>query len=150
MKDRYDLPCNIAQALNIIGDRWTLLVIHEVLIGHSTFNQIKKSLVGISSKLLSDRLKYLEEQGLISSTLYSEHPPRYRYTITESGRDLEGVFHALVLWGRRHLQKCYKKMVHLSCDHEVELAYFCPHCKQTVEDVAVVELDTAVQETASS
>ncbi|MEJ8545205.1 winged helix-turn-helix transcriptional regulator [Brevibacillus borstelensis] len=149
MKDRYDLPCNIAQSLNIIGDRWTLLIIHEVLIGHTTFNEIKKSLSGISSKLLSERLKYLEEQGLIESTLYSEHPPRYRYTITESGRDLEGVFHALVLWGRRHLQKCYKKLVHRSCQHEVKLAYYCPHCDANTEDVAVVELEASAEKVSS-
>jgi DNA-binding HxlR family transcriptional regulator len=146
MKDRYDLPCNIAQSLNIIGDRWTLLIIHEVLVGNTTFNQIKKSLAGLSSKLLSERLKYLEEQGLLVSTLYSEHPPRYRYTLTQSGRELEGVFQALVIWGRRNLQKCYKKMIHLDCQHEVELATYCPHCKTNVENVAVVELETEAEE----
>ncbi|WP_020619523.1 winged helix-turn-helix transcriptional regulator [Paenibacillus daejeonensis] len=142
MKDRYDLPCNIAQSLNIIGDRWTLLIIHEVLIGRTTFNEIKKALEGLSSKLLSERLKYLEAQGLLTATLYSEHPPRYRYQLTESGRDLEDVFHALVLWGRRNLQKCYKKLVHRSCGHEVNIAYHCDHCQRDVEDLAVIELAT--------
>ncbi|TNJ67697.1 helix-turn-helix transcriptional regulator [Paenibacillus hemerocallicola] len=140
MKDRYDLPCNIAQTLNIIGDRWTLLIIHEVLIGHTTFNEIKKSLEGISSRLLSERLKYLEEAGLIESRLYSEHPPRYSYTATESGKALENVFHSLVLWGREHLQKCYKKLIHASCGHEVQIAYYCPHCEQNVTDLKVTEL----------
>ncbi|GBF76297.1 transcriptional regulator [Paenibacillus sp. 598K] len=140
MKARYDLPCNIAQSLNIIGDRWTLLIIHEVLVGRTTFNEIKKALPGLSSKLLSERLKYLEAQGLLASVLYSEHPPRYHYQLTDSGRDLEDVFHALVLWGRRNLQKCYKKLVHRSCGHEVTIAYHCEHCQRQVEDVAVTEL----------
>jgi DNA-binding HxlR family transcriptional regulator len=139
-KERYDLPCNIAQTLNIIGDRWTLLIIHEILIGRTTFNEIKKGLEGISSKLLSDRMKYLEECGLITSTLYSDHPPRYRYRLTESGQALEGVFNALIYWGRHHLVKCYKKIIHSSCGHEIEPAYYCPHCRENIQDLAVVEV----------
>ncbi|WP_248923899.1 winged helix-turn-helix transcriptional regulator [Paenibacillus hamazuiensis] len=140
MKERYDLPCNIAQTLNIIGDRWTLLVIHEILVGRSTFNEIKKALSGISSKMLSDRLKYLEDGGLVVSTLYSDHPPRYQYKLTDSGKDLEGVFNALLLWGRQHLEKCYKKLIHRKCGHEIELTYYCPHCRENVDDVSAVEI----------
>lgn len=134
-KDRYDLPCNIAQTLNLIGDRWTMLIIHEILVGQTTFNEIKKALKGLSSKLLSDRLKHLEESGLIVSDLYSEHPPRYRYTLTDSGQELESVFHAMIHWGSRNLDKCYKKLTHASCGHEVDLAYYCPHCEKNVQDL---------------
>lgn len=141
MKKTYELPCNIAQSLNIIGDRWTLLIIHDILVGRTNFNELKKSLVGISSNLLSERLKYLEENGLIVSTLYSEHPPRYRYTLTESGRDLEDVFNALIIWGKQHLKKCYKKVEHTTCQHEVKIAYYCPHCEKNVEDLKVVAVD---------
>lgn len=137
MKETYKLPCNIAQSLNIIGDRWTLLIVHEILIGHTTFNEIKKALNGISSNLLSERLKYLEQTELIATTLYSAHPPRYEYTLTESGKDLEQVFHSLIIWGRQHLKKCYKKLLHTTCQHEVEMTYFCPHCNETVEDITV-------------
>jgi len=145
MKERYDLPCNIAQTLNIIGDRWTLLILHEILTGQTTFNQIKKSLSGISSKLLSDRLKYLEENELITSVLYSEHPPRYRYGLTPSGRDLEPVFNSILMWGTRHLKKCYKKLVHASCGHEVRPAYYCEHCGGNVDDLHVVVLESELQ-----
>lgn len=141
MKDRYNLPCNIAQTLNIIGDRWTLLIVHEILIGNNTFNEIKKSLTGISSNLLSDRLKYLEEIELITSSLYSEHPPRYSYTLTEGGKSLEDVFNVLLIWGKNNLKKCYKKMVHSSCQHEVEVAYYCPHCQRNVDDLKVLAID---------
>lgn len=140
-ESRYDLPCNIAQTLNIIGDRWTLLVLHEIFVGRTTFNEIKKELGSISSNILSDRLKHLEQTGLVTSSLYSEHPPRYQYELTESGRELEVVFNAMVLWGRNNLEKCYKKMVHSECKHEVEIAYYCPHCQKNVDELEIVELE---------
>jgi len=140
MKATYSLPCNIAQSLNIIGDRWTLLIAHEIFVGRTTFNEIKKALDGISSNLLSERLKYLEETGLITSTLYSDHPPRYEYTLTQSGRDLEHVFNALIQWGRLHLPKCYKKLTHATCGHEVQTAYYCPHCQELTTDLKVAEV----------
>ena len=141
MKERYDLSCNIAQSLNIIGDRWTLLILHELLVGRETFSEIKHHLKGISSKLLSDRLKYLEEAGLLESTLYSAHPPRYRYRLTDSGRDLENVFHALLLWGRQQLKKCYKKLVHPKCGNEVRIVCYCDHCQEIAEHTAAVEVE---------
>ncbi|MFB4168194.1 winged helix-turn-helix transcriptional regulator [Virgibacillus sp. JSM 102003] len=137
----YNLPCNIAQTLNIIGDRWTLLIIHEILIGNTTFSDIKRALDGISSNLLSDRLKYLESSELISSTLYSEHPPRYSYTLTKSGEDLEDVFNAMILWGKNNLEKCYKKLIHQKCNHEVDITYYCSHCNENVDDIVAVEAD---------
>jgi DNA-binding HxlR family transcriptional regulator len=150
MKEKkYNIPCNIAETLNIIGDRWTMLVLHEILIGNTTFNEIKKALNGISSNLLSDRLKHLEQSGLIVTTLYSEHPPRYKYTLTDSGRALEGVFHSLILWGRDHLDKCYKNILHKTCGHEVQLAYYCPHCEKHVDDLDIVPVDDKQQELSS-
>ncbi|TFE00524.1 winged helix-turn-helix transcriptional regulator [Jeotgalibacillus salarius] len=141
MKATYDLPCNIAQTLNIIGDRWTLLIVHEILTGRKTFSEMKKGLNGISSNLLSDRLKYLESSGLISASLYSDHPPRYEYNLTESGQDLEDVFNAIILWGRANLDKCYKKLIHEKCRTEVNIAYYCPHCDENVDELSVVEVD---------
>lgn len=110
-RTRYDIPCNIAQSLNIIGDRWTLLIVHEIFCGRTLFNEIKKALNGISSNLLSERLKYLEQEGLVKTELYSEHPPRYCYQLTESGKELEHVFNAIIIWGSNNLKKCYKKIV---------------------------------------
>ncbi len=140
-ESRYNLPCNIAQTLNIIGDRWTLLVLHEILAGRTTFSEIKKGLNGISSNILSDRLKHLENAGLVVSSLYSEHPPRYEYSLTESGKELEDVFNAMIIWGRNNLEKCYKKIIHTECNHEVELTYYCPHCDKNVTELDVVALE---------
>ena len=145
MKTRYDIPCNIAQSLNIIGDRWSLLIVHEILNGHTLFSEIKKALPGISSNLLSDRLKYLEGEGLISAELYSEHPPRYRYTITASGEELEHVFNALIIWGSKHLQKCYKQLVDPETGDDLEIAYYNKKTGKLVEQVKVVSVDEEFQ-----
>ncbi len=132
MKNTYTIPCNIAQTLNLIGDRWTILILHRLLNGESTFKQLQDSLDGIPSNLLSNRLKSLENDGLACSELYQDHPPRYRYTLTESGSDLNDVFNALFLWGDKHLTTCYKRLVHQKCGCGVELRYYCTTCGRTL------------------
>jgi len=144
-KNIYNLDCNIAQTLNIVGDRWSLMIIHEILVGKKTFNEIKQGLATISANVLSERLRQLEEDGLIVSNLYSAHPPRYEYELTESGRDMEMIFHAFILWGEKHLDKCYKSLKHTACGHEVELRHYCPHCESNVDDITVVPVEDAKQ-----
>ncbi|WP_428911441.1 winged helix-turn-helix transcriptional regulator [Niallia sp. Krafla_26] len=145
MKTTYNIPCNIAQSLNIIGDRWTLLIVHEILNGNYLFNEIKKALPGISSNLLSDRLRYLEEEGVITTELYSEHPPRYRYTLTKSGQELEHVFNTLIIWGSNHLQKCYKKLIDRETGDEVEIAYINTNTGKIVDQIEVVSVNEELQ-----
>lgn len=137
MKTRYDLQCNIAQTLNIIGDRWTLLILHELLIGETQFNDIKLKLPGLSANLLSTRLKDLEEAGLIISELYSVHPPRYAYKLTESGKALDNVFNAMIIWGADHLQTCYKEIVDPSTGERVEIGYFSTKTGKRVEHIEI-------------
>lgn len=132
MKNLYNLPCNIAQTLNIIGDKWTLLIIRQIMNGHDTYKEIQEKLEGIPTNLLSDRLKCLEADELITSELYQNHPPRYRYLLTDSGKDLVDVFNSIILWGEKNLKKCYKTLTHSECGHKVELQYYCPHCDKTV------------------
>ncbi|MFA5524905.1 MAG: helix-turn-helix domain-containing protein [Tissierellales bacterium] len=132
MKNQYNLPCNIAQTLNIIGDKWTLLILRQLSKGHDTYNSILENLEGIPSNLLSSRLKSLEEDGLIFPVLYQSHPPRYRYILTDGGKDLDDIFYSMILWGKKHLDKCYKELTHNSCNHNIELKYYCPHCGKTV------------------
>lgn len=137
MKNHYDLPCNMAQTLNIIGDKWTLLILHEMLMQPRTYKELLETLEGIPSNLLSGRLKSLEADGLILSKLYQSHPPRYHYQLTESGKDLGDVFNSLILWGQKNLQKCYRKLVHTSCKHPIELQYYCPQCNTAVDKGAL-------------
>lgn len=132
MKNQYNLPCNIAQTLNIIGDKWSLLILHQLFVGRETYKEIQDSLEGIPTNLLSTRLKTLEVDGLIKSVLYQEHPPRYKYVLTESGEDLSDVFKSLIMWGEKHLEKCYKRLIHEECGNRVEHQYYCPDCKKVV------------------
>lgn len=145
MKTRYNIPCNIAQSLNIIGDRWSLLIVHEILNGNTLFNEIKKALPGIAPNLLSERLKYLEEEGIILVELYSEHPPRYRYTLTKNGEELEHVFNALIIWGSNNLQKCYKKLIDSKTGDEVEISYINKKTGERVEHIEVVAIQEELQ-----
>jgi len=133
MKNLYNLPCNIAQTLNIIGDKWTLLILRQLMLGHVTYRQIQENLEGIPSNLLSERLKSLENDELITLSLYQDHPPRYRYALTKSGEDLSDVFNSIILWGEKNLQKCNRQLIHTDCGHGVEIKYYCPTCGKLVD-----------------
>ena len=141
MKTRYDLPCNIAQTLNLLGDRWTLLIIHELLIGETNFNDIKLKLPGLSANILSTRLKELEENGIVKSELFTAHPPRYRYTLTESGQALDQVFNAMILWGHDHLQTCYKEIVDENGD-PIEIGYYSKKTGERVHNLTIRPIAT--------
>lgn len=95
--------CPIEITLEIIGKKWTVLIIRELFEGKKRFTEIASSLP-ISSKLLTDRLKELEEHGIILRTIYPEIPPRVEYTLTESGMTLSSVLSALRTWGIQHYE----------------------------------------------
>lgn len=133
MKNQYHLPCNIAQTLNLIGDKWTLLILHAIFVGKHSYKELQAALTGIPTNLLSTRLKALEQDGLIEMTLYQAHPPRYEYHLSEAGKDLEDVFNVLVLWGEAHLTKCYKRLSHKECHAPVHIAYICEDCGKVVD-----------------
>lgn len=141
MKTRYDLPCNIAQTLNILGDRWTLLIIHELLIGETNFNDIKLKLPGLSANVLSNRLKELEEATIVKSELYVAHPPRYRYTLTEKGLALEHVFNTMIIWGSVHLDLCYKEIVDAD-ENRVEVGYYSTKTGERVDNIHIRSIKT--------
>ena len=84
---QYSLNCNIAQTLNIIGDRWSLLILHQMFLGKETFKEIQDSLEGIPTNLLSERLKTLEVDNLVKRSIYQSHPPRYNYILTDKGME---------------------------------------------------------------
>ncbi|BCG59434.1 winged helix-turn-helix transcriptional regulator [Paenibacillus sp. URB8-2] len=92
--------CPIAKTLDVIGTKWTFLIIRDLLIeGTMRFSDLLKSMDGISPKTLSLRLKELEENGVVERKVYPEVPPRVEYTITEKGRQLEGIFIELKRFG---------------------------------------------------
>ena len=91
----------LADALQRVGDRWTLLVVAALLEGAKRFNELQEELEGIAPNVLSARLKLLAEQALIVARPYSERPPRFEYELTESGRELAGALRLLADWGAR-------------------------------------------------
>ncbi|MEK5240322.1 helix-turn-helix domain-containing protein [Paenibacillus sp. FSL L8-0470] len=93
-------PCPIAKTLDIIGTKWTFLIIRDLLIeGTMRFSDLLKSLEGISPKTLSLRLRELENHGILERTVYPEVPPRVEYTLTAKGEQLEGIFIELKRYG---------------------------------------------------
>ncbi|WP_327430300.1 winged helix-turn-helix transcriptional regulator [Streptomyces sp. NBC_01236] len=97
-------PHAIENALAVVGDYWTLLVLQEVSFGARRFRRIMTN-TGISSNVLAIRLRKLIERGVLSKELYESRPPRYEYTLTEAGRDLQPVLLALAEWGNRHASR---------------------------------------------
>ena len=91
--------CPIARGLEVVGDKWTLLVIRDLNRGHSKFADLLTSLAGISPSVLSDRLQHLEIDGVVRTSYYSTHPPRDEYLLTEKGLALIPVLRALSEWG---------------------------------------------------
>jgi DNA-binding HxlR family transcriptional regulator len=93
--------CPIADAMELIGDRWSLLVIRELGFGVRRFTGIQRN-TGAPREMLTARLRKLEDSGVITREQYSAHPPRYDYTLTEVGRALIPVLRSLRRWGEEH------------------------------------------------
>jgi len=91
--------CPVACSLDVLGDRWTLLVIRDLFAGKSRFGQFAASPEHIPTNILAERLKRLQRAGVIASTPYSQHPPRFDYHLTERGRELGPVVDAIATWG---------------------------------------------------
>jgi DNA-binding HxlR family transcriptional regulator len=136
MPKKYDQACPVAKALEVLGDRWTLLIVRDLLRGARRFQDFQTSLAGISPTILSDRLKLMEEHGLIARRFYSDHPPRAEYFLTDKGQDLGIVVGALAVWGARHVYP-ETTMVHTDCGEPVQMGYYCPHCGDRVHGTAV-------------
>src|ERR1700752_3498096 len=95
MPKRYGQACPVAKAVEVVGDRWTLLLVRDMLSAPRRFQDLQQSLPGIPPNILSDRLKLMDEHGLATRCFYSEHPPRAEYALTDRGRDLGVVGGAL-------------------------------------------------------
>lgn len=98
----YNQVCPIARTLDMIGDRWTLLVVRDLFLGRTRFKEFLATSPGLPPKVLSDRLKKLEEHALVERVVYSQHPLRAEYRLTGKGRSLEPVMEAIVRWGLEH------------------------------------------------
>src|SRR5262244_4405584 len=95
--------CPIANALEVIGDKWSLLIVRDLFHGKATYGELANSFEKIPTNILADRLTRLEAAGIITRSPYQERPIRYAYTLTEKGVALGDILHALVQWGKRYI-----------------------------------------------
>ncbi len=123
----YTQPGPIARTLELVGERWTILILQELLRGRHRFADLRTSVQGIASNLLSDRLKVLEAYGIVERRFYSDHPPRAEYYLTRKGHELGIVAGALAVWGAKYLSDDIV-LVHTECGAGVRVAYHCPTC----------------------
>jgi len=106
MRKSYEQNCPVARTLDLIGERWTILILRDLLKkGPQRFQDFQDALAGAAPNTISARLKAMEEQGLIARRQYSDHPPRLEYYLTERGRSLGPVLGALRDWGKRYAPK---------------------------------------------
>ena len=96
--------CSIARALELVGERWTLLIIRDAFLGLHRFDEFQESL-GVARNVLAERLHRLVGEGIFERSAYSERPPRFEYRLTEKGRELAVPLLALMQWGDRHLSQ---------------------------------------------
>ena len=94
--------CSIARSLELVGERWTLLIIRDAFLGLRRFDEFQESL-GVARNVLTDRLNRLVGEGIFERRAYSERPPRFEYRLTEKGRELAVPLLALMQWGDRHV-----------------------------------------------
>jgi DNA-binding HxlR family transcriptional regulator len=96
-------PCPIARAAALVGDTWTILIVRDLMGGARRFGALQQSLGAVSPKTLSQRLKFLEAEGIVSRQAFPEIPPRVEYNLTEKGQALSEIMEALRLFGERYL-----------------------------------------------
>ncbi|HEY7548433.1 MAG TPA: helix-turn-helix domain-containing protein [Hyphomicrobiaceae bacterium] len=103
MAQGYGQNCPVARALDVVGEKWSLLILRDLTRhGPLRFQELEHRLPGVAPNTLSARLKALEAQGVIAPRLYESHPPRYEYALTDKGKALGPVLKALYAWGERY------------------------------------------------
>ena len=94
-----DARCTVERSADVLSGKWTTLILRDLLGGPKRFGELRRSLTGVSPKTLTDRLKSLEAEGVLTRTLYPEMPPRTEYRLTEKGAALRPVIEAMAAWG---------------------------------------------------
>ncbi len=117
--------CSIARALEVVGERWTLLIVRDVFLGRRRFDQLQESL-GIARNVLTDRLNRLTDEGILERVRYSERPERYEYRLTTKGRDLNVALTALRQWGDAYLSEKPPMLLRRKADRKAVVAALVP------------------------
>ena len=121
---RYPLPGPVARSLETVGDRWTLLIVRELLLGPARYAELERALPGIPSNLLAERLRLLEEEGITARGAAARG-----YRLTAKGRDLAPVLASLAAWGMRHYgERSSALAIHAGCGGRVLTRSSCSRC----------------------
>ncbi len=102
--------CPVETALTLMGDKWKVLIVRDLLTGTKRFGELRRSLAGISQKVLTQHLRIMEENGLVHRAIFAEVPPRVEYTLTELGRSLKPIHDAMWQWGEEYKAKLSEKL----------------------------------------
>jgi DNA-binding HxlR family transcriptional regulator len=129
-------------ALEAVGDRWTLLLVAALLDGPRRFGDLQEEVGGIAPNVLTQRLRHLEREGLVSAEPYSERPPRFVYELAAPGRELAGALRLLADWGARHADES-EGLRHAACGTELEARWYCGTCDRAVEPGHAVDVHFA-------
>jgi DNA-binding HxlR family transcriptional regulator len=130
-------PCPIGRATDVLGDRWTLLILRNATVGMTRFEEFKSDL-GIADNILSTRLGRLVEAGLMTKVPYRDNGrQRHEYRLTSAGADVLPLLHALCAWGQRYTEPGQPsdpmQIIHLACGHPTTDDRTCDHCGQPIE-----------------
>lgn len=109
MDDTKELPgCPVETTLHLIGDKWKVLIIRDLLTGTKRFSELMRSVSGITQKVLTSHLRSMEAAGLINRKVYAEVPPRVEYSLTETGYSLKPILDSMVAWGTNYQKQIHK------------------------------------------
>jgi DNA-binding HxlR family transcriptional regulator len=129
-----DMNCSVAQCLEVVGEWWSMLILRDVFLGVTRFDEFQRRL-GISRNILNQRLNHLVEMGVLTKVPYCEHPVRHDYRLTDKGRDLWPVLTAMRQWGDRYAAPDGPPMqvTHKGCGHVAEAVMVCSACNAPIE-----------------
>lgn len=128
------MHCSVAQCLEVVGEWWTMLILRDVFLGVTRFDDFQERL-GISRNILNHRLNGLVEAGILTKVAYSDHPRRFDYRLTDKGRDLWPVLTAMRQWGDKHAAPDGPPMVvtHRTCGHVADAVMTCSSCGEPLD-----------------
>jgi DNA-binding HxlR family transcriptional regulator len=127
--------CSIGRAMEVLGERWTFLILREAFYGVRRFSDMQRNL-GIARNMLSTRLQTLVGAGVLERRLYQAEPARHEYRLTPAGRDLYPAIVTLMRWGDKHLQGEHDPPVvlrHNTCGHDADPRLVCGHCGEELQ-----------------
>jgi DNA-binding HxlR family transcriptional regulator len=117
--------CSVARSLEVVGERWTLLIVRDAFLGLRRFDEFQESL-GIARNVLADRLARLVDEGILQRVRYSERPERFEYRLTPKGRDLQLTIASLRQWGDKHFSEKPPRLLRRKSDGKPVIAAFVP------------------------